>query len=106
MRLCITGRGVGLQNTWRSELEERLRLLLGSWSARIMQAKVFIEVLNGPPGGSDLRCAIDASLIPAGTVKVSALGTDIESAARSTTRRLVRLIREELLRRHALTRAH
>lgn len=106
MRLCITGRGVGLQNTWRSELEERLRLLLGSWSARIMQAKVFIEVVNGPPGGSDVRCAIDASLIPAGTVKVSALGTDIESAARSTTRRLVRLIREELLRRHALTRAH
>lgn len=71
-----------------------------------MQAKVFIEVVNGPPGGSDVRCAIDASLIPAGTVKVSALGTDIESAARSTTRRLVRLIREELLRRHALTRAH
>lgn len=71
-----------------------------------MQAKVFIEDVNGPKGGPDVRCAIDASLIPAGAVKVSALGTDIESAVRSATRRLVRLIREELFRRRVFMRAH
>lgn len=99
MRLCITARGVGLQGPSRAALEQRLRLLLGGWACRIRQAKVFIEDVNGPKGGLDLRCTIEAMLAASGTVTVRAWGTDVEMVVRGAARRLVRRVKRELGRR-------
>ncbi len=101
MRLCITARRMGLDGSWRDDLEERLRLLLGSWTCRIRQARVYIEDVNGPRGGLDVRCAIEAALIPSGTITAQGLGTDVESAVRGAARRLVRRVKDEFYRRRA-----
>lgn len=99
MRVCITARRVGLVGSWRSDLEDRLRLLLGSWTCRIRQARVYIEDINGPKGGLDVRCGIEAALIPSGSVVVQGLGTDTESAVRGAVRRLLRRVKGESYRR-------
>lgn len=101
MRLCITARRIGLRGAPREDLEQRVRLLLGSWTCRIRQAKVYIEDLNGPKGGLDVRCAIEAALISSGTVTVRALGSDVETAVRGAARRLVRRVKREFYRGRA-----
>jgi len=82
MRLCITARRVGPENP-RSDLEERLRLLLGSWTCQIREAKVCLEAVEGSKGGLDARCEIEAALIASGRITVQGLGTDTESAMRA-----------------------
>jgi hypothetical protein len=105
MRLCISARGVVLEDPSRGALEQRLRLLLGGWACRIRQAKVFIEDVNGPKGGLDLRCTIEAVLTASGTVTVRARGTDAEMVLRSAARRLVRRVKREFCRRRFGVRA-
>jgi putative sigma-54 modulation protein len=105
MRLSITGRGLELDPELRSDLERRFRLGLGSWSSRIRRASVYVEDVNGPKGGLDRRCTIDASLVPAGLATVAGLGTTCEAAVRSATRRLVRRMRDEMQRRRMSMRS-
>lgn len=99
MRLCITARRVGLEDPRRSHLEEQLRLLLGSWTCRIRQARVFLENVNGRKNGLDTRCIIEAELVPSGEVTVQSLGTDIETALAAAARRLVRRVKGDFYRR-------
>ncbi len=93
MRLCISARGVGLEGL--EHLEKWLRLLLGSWTCRIRQAKVFLEDLNGRRSGRDVRCTVEAALIPSGKVTVQGLGIDAETAVREASRRLLRRVKRE-----------
>jgi putative sigma-54 modulation protein len=99
MRLCITARRVGLEDPRRSDLEERLRLLLGSWTCQIREAKVCLEDVNGSKGGLDVRCEIEAALIASGRITVQGLGTDTESAMRAAVRQLLRPVRREFYRK-------
>jgi len=96
MRLCITARGIGLEGL--GCLEDRLRLLLGSWTCRIRQARVFLEDVNGRKNGLNMRCIIEAEFIPSGQVTVQGLGIDIETALAGAARRLVRRVRGEFYR--------
>jgi hypothetical protein len=96
MRLCITARGVSLEGL--EHLEERLRLLLGSWTCRIRQARVFLEDVNGRKHGFDVRCTIEAELIPSGKITVQGWGTDTETALPRTARRLVRRVKRAFYR--------
>lgn len=105
MRLRMTARRVGLRDSWRSDLEDRLRLLLGSWTSRIRQANVRIEGANGPERGLDVRCAIEAALIPSGTVLVQGWGADVDTAVRGAARRLVRGVRGDFYRKPVGERA-
>lgn len=99
MRLSITTRRVTIQGSERTDLEERLRLLMGSWTCRIRQARVYIEDVNGPKGGLDKRCVITALLIPSGKVVVQARGIDIENVVRGAARRLLRRVKREFGRK-------
>lgn len=98
MRLRITARGVDPHGFRHAGLEERLRLLLGSWTSRIRRARVCIEDVNDANGGLGVRCAITAFLIPSGSVMVHAPGTDVESALRTAARRLLRQVKGEARR--------
>ena len=97
MRLCITARGIGLERL--GGLEDRLRLLLGSWTCRIRQARVFLEDVNGRNNGLNMRCIIEAELIPSAEVTVQGMGTDIETALGGAAKRLVRRVKREFYRR-------
>lgn len=99
MHLRITARPVELQGSQRADLEDRIRLLLGSWTCRIRRAWVCVENGSGRPGGLDVHCSITASMIPSGKVAVHALGTDTETAMRGAARRLVRSLKGEFSRR-------
>ena len=91
MRLYITAPGAGLRGRGRQRLEQRLRLILGSWSSHIRRARVSLGDANGPGGGLDRECRIEA-LIPSGSVCVRALGLD-EHGVRAGGRRLVVLVK-------------
>ncbi len=102
MRLCIAARRVGLAGL--RGLEDRLRLLLGSWTCRIRQATVILEDMKGRRNGLDIRCDIEAELIPSGKVSVQGLGADVETALAGAARRLVRRVKGEFYRRRLDTR--
>lgn len=103
MRLYITARSVGLEGL--GFLEDRLRLLLGSWTCRIREARVHLEDVNDRKNGLDTRCIIEAELIPSGKVAVQSLGTDIETALAGAARRLVRRVKGEFYRRRTSMRS-
>lgn len=102
MRLCITARGVGLEGL--GGLEDRLRLLLGSWTCRIRQARVFLDDVKGRKNGLDTRCIMEAELIPSGHTTVRSLGTDTETALAGAARRLVRRVKGELYHKRTIMR--
>jgi len=98
MRLYITAPGVGLRGRGRQRLEQRLRLILGSWSSHIRRAKVSLGAASSPEGGLERECLIEAQLIPSGSVRVQALGLDASTALERAGRRLVVLVKDEFQR--------
>ena len=83
----------------QNHIDRRLSYALGRFDGKIGRISIRVEDLNGPKGGVDQHCRIEANLIPSG--KVMAEATDVEDvlAVNRAIERLARQIRNEFERR-------
>ena len=108
IHFTIETRGLELKNSHRRAIRRILASALGRFTRRVQTIRVWLEDVNGPRGGVDIRCRIEVYFRPRGSITVSALATDeyaatAEAAARArelVDRRVkrVRSRRRELLR--------
>ena len=99
MRLTIHARKVALNATLRSRVERRLGFALGRFGNRIDRVTVRLEDLNGPRGGVDQRCRIEACLVRSGKLLVEVVDAEIEAAVDRAADRMARRVRTTLDRR-------
>ena len=86
----------------REHVERRLGFALGRFGGRVDRVTVSVEDLNGPRGGMDQRCRIEASLVPSGKVMAEATDVEAVTAVNRAAERIARRVRNEFDRRRAI----
>ncbi|MHC5110515.1 MAG: hypothetical protein ACYTHJ_11640 [Planctomycetota bacterium] len=88
----------------RTMVERKLVLALARFRARIKQLHVRFEDLNGPKGGMDKRCRLEASLDheSANVFVTEVVDSEYEFALHRAVQRMSRRIGDHLGRRRAL----
>lgn len=99
MRVQIFARNVTLAPGWEDFIERRLRFALGRFASRIQDVIVRIQDLNGPRGGIDQHCQIDAHILPSARKSAKGTGPDLGTAISKAVDRISRCIRTDLDRR-------
>ena len=96
MRLMMHARKVTLSHSLRDHIERRLRFALGRLGNRIDRVTVRLEDLNGPRGGVDKRCRIEASVVRSCKLQVEVMGAEIEPAVDRAADRIARRVKDDL----------
>ena len=104
----VHARGIELKNSHRRTIRRILASALGRFARRVRTIRVWLEDVNGPRGGVDIRCRIEVHFRPRGSITVSALATDkyaATAAAAARARELVdRRVKRVRSRRRELLR--
>lgn len=98
MHIDIHTHGFSLTPGLREYVEKRLAYALSHGDDHIMRLTVRLSDINGPKGGDDKRCLIEARLKQASAVVIEDIETDLylaidraaERAGRTLARRLAR----------------
>lgn len=102
MQINIGSKGFKLTDALRTHVERRLRFALGSTSSRMRIVRVRLADENGPRGGVDKRCTIEARIEGAAPVFIRQQDADLyvaidraaDRAGRAVLRRLEKQIDE------------
>jgi putative sigma-54 modulation protein len=104
----VEARGLALKNPHHHAIQRILTSTLGRFAKRLRAIHIWIEDVNGPRGGKDIRCRIKGHLHPHGSINVSALAIDAYAAtarAAARARELVdRRVKKKRSRRRQLLR--
>lgn len=104
MRLDIRFKGGKVDPYLREYVERCFQFCLGRFANRMSTVNIWLDDVNGPRGGIDLRCMIHAALIRHGELAVEAIGADAEIAAKMAAERMARRVRTVLTRGRTLRR--
>ena len=96
MRLMIYARKVTMSQTLQDYIERRLGFALGRFGNRIDRVTVRLEDLNGPRGGVDKRCRIEACVVRSGKLQVEVMDAEIEPAVDRAADRIARRVNNDL----------
>ena len=96
MRTMIHARKIPLPQTLRDHVERRLSFALGRFGNRIDRVTVWLEDLNGPRGGVDKRCRIEARVLRSGRLQVEVTDAEIEPAVDRAADRIARRVKDGL----------
>ena len=96
MKIETRAHGVELTEDLAAHIDSRLRLALTRFQGRIRRVHVLLEDVNGPRGGNDLHCKLQADLAPRGSVVIvgmhdepfSAVARAAERASTAIARRV------------------
>lgn len=100
MKLELHAKGLTLTDGLRAHVERKLRFALGRFGARVRSVRVQLQDLNGPRGGEDIRCQIQAHLAPTGTLTIQETRRDpFAAVARACDRVSARVTRHIVRRR-------
>ena len=83
---------------------ERVHFALARLSHRIQTLQIRLDDLNGPRGGVDKRCAMEAVLAHRGRLVVEVSDEDVLAAVSRAARRLARCVADEFERTRDLRR--
>jgi hypothetical protein len=87
LHFSLQARGLGLTKAHRREVRRILTSALGRFDHRLRTVRVWLEDVNGPRGGVDIRCRIDIEVRPRDTISVSASASDeLVAAAKAANR--------------------
>lgn len=104
----IETRGLELKNSHHRAIRRILSSTLGRFAKRVLAIRIWLEDVNGPRGGEDIRCRIEGRVHPQGSINVSALAIDEYAAtarAAARARELVdRRVKKKRSRRRELVR--
>src|SRR5215831_3678307 len=104
MELKLRVRHTGVPRILRTYAERRLGFALGRFANRIGRVTVRIDDVNGPRGGIDKLCCINARLIPTGMVTIHEIDANTVEAIDRVADRIARAVSVELERRRDRTR--
>ena len=99
MNITLHTVGLELKTEMRTRLEDRIATILSRFADRIQAIRVHLEDENGPKGGVDHRCQIEASLSYGPSMIVEARDVDAPTAVDRATRRLLRKVQRDIERR-------
>lgn len=105
MRVTIVSRSHRLERLEEEWIRRRLEFALGRFGSRIREVKVRLNDLNGPRGGLDQACGLDARLTSGEHLVVESVQACREAAVSAASDRMARRLREELDRRRDLSRS-
>ncbi len=104
MELEIRTKGVRLTKDLFERIERCLGFALGRRRDRVERVRVHLTDINGPRGGDDIRCQIEAQLSPTGTLIVHETRRNALEAVALCTRRVGRRLARHLERRQTKRR--
>jgi ribosome hibernation promoting factor len=104
MQLEMQVRNAGAASSLRTYVERRLAFALDRFEQRIRRVSIRLSDLNGPRGGVDKVCRIQAQVSPAGTLTVEERSADIYRAVDGAAHRLQKSVRRTLRRRRGSQR--
>lgn len=100
MRVHVFAKNVALAPSLVEFIERRIGFALDRFASRIVKVVVRLNDLNGPRGGVDQRCRIDANVTPSARKTAEGTGLSIEAAVCQAVDRIACAIRRDLGRRH------
>ena len=106
MKIYVRSRQVEVDETVRAHIERRLLFSLGRFSQRIRRVTVQIVDVNGPRGGEDKVCRIEARLLPTGSTFVEDRDADLYAAIDRAADRAARSVSRAIKRTQELERDH
>ena len=72
IHFTVHARGLELKNSHRRAIRRILASALGRFTRRVRTIRVWLEDINGPRGGVDIRCRIEVHFRPRGNRDVGA----------------------------------
>lgn len=99
MQIDVRGRGFEVRPALGAYAERRALFAVGRFSPRIERLSIRLADANGPRGGVDKECQLEARLRPAGELRVAERDTDMHAAIDRATERLGRAVAREIARR-------
>ncbi len=104
MNLTMQTRNMRLTKQVREWIERRLAFALGRFASSLTEVRACVSDENGPRGGVDKQCTLEARLRSSGSVLVEVRDADTESAVSRAADRLARRVRDTLAKRRDVRR--
>ncbi|MCY2929792.1 MAG: hypothetical protein NTV86_09930 [Planctomycetota bacterium] len=104
MKVRIQEGKVGMLPGTREAILERIHFALARLNHRIQTLQVRLDDRNGPKGGVDKRCVMEAVLVQRGSLVVEISDEDILTAVTRVAQRLARRVADEFERSRDLRR--
>ncbi|MGB0716015.1 MAG: HPF/RaiA family ribosome-associated protein [Phycisphaerae bacterium] len=105
MKLSISGNSPDIDSELKEFIRKKLDQSLGRFASRIRQVSVSLIDLNGPRGGVDKKCRLEAQFVRSGSIDAEVTDTEFEPAAHRAADRLARRIRDLHNRRRTIGRS-
>ena len=99
MTISVRGYGIDVSPEVGELVERRLSFALSRFGGRVRAVSISLTDLNGPRGGIDKRCSMQARLTPRGTVRVEDTDSELPAAVDRAATRLARAVARALERR-------
>jgi ribosome-associated translation inhibitor RaiA len=105
MTISVRGYGIDVSPEVGGLVERRLCFALSRFGRRVRAVSVSLVDLNGPRGGIDKQCSMQARLAPRGSVRVEDTDSELAAAVDGAATRLARAVARALERRREATKA-
>ncbi len=105
MTISVHGYGIKVNPEWGELVERRLSFALSRFGGRVRAVSVSLVDLNGPRGGIDKKCSMQARLASRGSVRVEDTDSEVPAAVDRAAMRLARAVTRALERRREATKA-
>ncbi|HQQ76186.1 MAG TPA: HPF/RaiA family ribosome-associated protein [Thermoanaerobaculia bacterium] len=99
MAINVRGYGMHVSRKIRRLVDRRVSFELSRFGGQVKAVTVNLEDLNGPRGGIDKRCSMQANLAPGGMVRVEKTDSELRVAIGRTAARLAHAVARALERR-------
>jgi len=99
LTISVRGYGIVVSQDVGEFVERRLCFALSRFGRCVRAVAVSLVDLNGPCGGIDKRCSMQARLAPRGSVRVVYTDSDLPAAVDRAATRLARAVGRALERR-------
>lgn len=99
MTIIVRGYGIDVNPDLGGLVERRLSFALSRFGARVRAVSVSLADLNGPRGGIDKKCSMQARLAPRGSVRVESRDSEVPAAIDRAATRLARAVTRAFERR-------
>jgi ribosome-associated translation inhibitor RaiA len=99
LSINVRGYGIDVSPSVAELVERRLSFALSRFGRRVRAVSISLTDLNGPRGGIDKRCSMQARLAPRGSVRVEHTDSELRAAVDRASTRLARAVARALERR-------
>jgi ribosome-associated translation inhibitor RaiA len=99
LTISVRGYGIEVDPGLGGLVERRLSFALSRFGGRVRAVAVSLVDMNGPRGGIDKKCSMQARLAPRGSVRVEDTDSELPAAVDRAATRLARAVVRALERR-------